>query len=869
MSYIPDHLTLKNGIAQSDFIQSSNNDLTITTAGVLKIAGGSGVEASVLLSVAGTDPDDNPIRYSFPDVNIAMPAQDQIISFNSDGTSQFINGGGGGNPNAFINSQAPTVPFAGAVLYADGDNAVNARGSNNTFLSSEGIRLYGAGLQLASVVGCDSRITQDDNCDLFLNNNSNGNIKLRCGGVLQLNGSAGGSYSLPNVNTAVPAQDQIISFNSNGTSQFINNGGGGNPNAFINSQPSTVPPANSILIADGDNAFNSRPSTVEIVSTPSINALSFTPLSNPDVSATLGYSADALILDNLDNTINRDNFISIAQNIVLTTTNSAITGNIELSAGAGVIQCNSGINIADGAGSSSNNIYKDGDGDLLINNPNGAIGLKSDKGVYIIDVVNNFETQLLTDNIGDFSIDNTSGNIGLNTVGTVNINKASDPQLNFNNADYPTQQCNIAFESATQELIIEHHSPDLASKCNIRLGTNDINIQSTFGPLQSGNINLISQNGYTFINQYKLPNINPTADGQLLSCDIDGTSSWIDVPPATIAQNTYTYWVSTVGGSDSNNGSIINPFLTIQYAIGVANALADTIPVVINVLAGVYTENLSIIRNNLAIQGANPTSPNLTYINGTVSYNVVSSDPVNFPQVSSLSNFLITNTVSHENGTIYQNSLILNNCILLPLSNVAPLSTTNTGLGVLKADETLNNSFVYIFATPITINSTNLTIANSQILNSPFFSSTTSFVNVIGSGKVSGLGAIFRNSNVSAQVSPLVVIANSIDSTGDSTFNTCSFIYNSSILDTGFGGKCGIRFNNSGSCQTYIVTNCFFKCLGATTTTGSANQFLIIQRTGAGQCSLALGNNPCQGTNTHHVPPSGSGFTKIILTNAV
>jgi hypothetical protein len=79
---------------------------------------------------------------------------------------------------------------------------------------------------------------------------------------------------------------------------------------------------------------------------------------------------------------------------------------------------------------------------------------------------------------------------------------------------------------------MEHHSPDLASKCNIRLGTNDINIQSTFSGLNAGNINLTTGiTGLTYINNYSLPNVNPTTDGQVLSANIDGTSSWVSSIP--------------------------------------------------------------------------------------------------------------------------------------------------------------------------------------------------------------------------------------------------------------------------------------------------------------------------------------------------
>ena len=885
-------------------------------------------------------------------VPTAQPFNSSIIEYQANGDCAFIPTPSGGNPASLINTNYPSTPEGGSILYMTGADAVSAIPSNNTFVSSEGIRLFGSSLQIVSVVGCDSRISQDTNCDLNINNNSEGAIKLRCGDRLKLEGRTGVSYSFPSLSFSMPNQGDIISFNSDGTSEFISNGGGGGAvNAILNTAYPTTATAGSLVVMNGGDAISSSPSSLLTADANNLNLTSTLPtlnLYNTNLNSAWGYhyySNDGnLIIDNQDNNQGTENKIIVGR-VDTEITTAQTNGDILLRCGTGLIELNGGVNIV--GGSASNNISKNGGNELLLNgenniylrsgggstfiqstggninldapfgviqcnsgallvngisnfnndvnvinssglfikdtvsnfqsniqqqedgnfrflNENGSILLQAQKGVDIGSTSSVFISKISTDDIGDMLLENLSGNIDLKPSGRVKITRPSDPQLDFINNDHPTQQCNIVFESGSQELIMENFNPDVGAKCNIRLGVNDINIDTFVGPASSGDIHLRSGSGLTFINNYSLPNVNPTEDNQIMTFDINGDSRFIN-----LTTNTYTYFVSS-NGSNSNNGSINSPYLTIQYAIDVANSISDTTSVVINVMAGSYNENLTITRTNMSIMGANATSPNLTTINGTVSYNVVSSDPVNFPQVSSLSNFLITNTVSHENGTIYQNSLILNNCILLPLSNVAPLSTTNTGLGVLKADETLNNSFVYIFATPITIDSTNLTIANSQILNSPFISSTSSFVNVIGSGKVSGFGAIFRNSNVSAQVNPLVVIANSIDSTGDSTFNTCSFIYNSGTLDTTFGGKCGIRFANTGSCQTYIVTNCFFKCLGATTTTGSSNQFLIIQRTGTGQCSLALGaNNACSGLNTHHTPTSGSGFTKIILVNAV
>ena len=71
---------------------------------------------------------------------------------------------------------------------------------------------------------------------------------------------------------------------------------------------------------------------------------------------------------------------------------------------------------------------------------------------------------------------------------------SDEPKINFNNTTYPTQLCKMAFESASQELIIEHHTPDDAKRNNIRLGTGDINIETSMG-LISGNLNLNSNSG--------------------------------------------------------------------------------------------------------------------------------------------------------------------------------------------------------------------------------------------------------------------------------------------------------------------------------------------------------------------------------------
>jgi hypothetical protein len=736
---------------------------------------------------------------------------------------------------------------------------------DNTITASDNVRLTSSTgtIVLRSAVGVDikdidtnkfTKLEQSGDNLSITNANADGyitldapNVVLRADSLTTRNTTDTINYEL-RPNQQPPGDNQTLQWQSNGQVSWIPTPVSGNPASLINTDYLNDAPTGSIFIFNGNNGTDGNPSSLLTADSTNLN-LTATPQPTLNLLRTGSPSGGSLFIDannDLQLVNNTDGNSKLITNGTMTITGSNAIQlqsqyDIQFTTGAGVGCSFNGIGSLNSSGS-----------ELVLNNADGNLLLSSKFNDVIIDTEGGGKLQV---------------NQGSEFQGDMTISKV-DPKLNFNNTDYPTQLCNIAFESATQELIMEHNSPDLASKCNIRLGTNDINIQSTFSALTAGNINLETGAGYTFINQYKLPNVNPTADGQLLSANIDGTSSWIDIPPASIPQNTYTYWVSNQG-LDTNNGSIINPFQTIAHSLTVANALADTIPVVINVLAGTYVENLTITRTNMTIIGSSATSPNLTVINGTVSFSIVSSNAITNPQVGSISNFIFFNTVSQANTTLSQNTLLINNCVLFPTSAIIPLQTSNAGGSVQKPDMTVSNSFIYIFNQPVTIDSTGIFLVNTQVTNSPLFSSTSSFFNVIGSGRWNAFGSILRNTNTSAQVGPLVLIANSVDSTSDSTVNATSFIYNSSTLDTGFGGKCGIRFANAGSCQTYIVTNSFFKCLGATTTTGSSNQFLIIQRTGAGQCSLAIGNNPCQGLNTHHVPNSGSGFTKIILVNAL
>jgi hypothetical protein len=331
-------------------------------------------------------------------------------------------------------------------------------------------------------------------------------------------------YSLPSVKPSVPAILEVL---PDGTSQFLDAAGLiGNPDALINVEPSVVPTAGTVPIFDGTNAFNVKSQSILAILNddvyvngtlrllaPSYQSSSFNMNVGENLQITNESSLGGSI--NITSTTGDINLNSQVGAVGISGSNIYLTtgGNIQLSASTSEIQFITGA----GIGCSFNSIgsINSSGSDLVVGNGSGNLQLSS-----------KFNDVIVSTEGGKFQVQQ-----GSEFQGDMTINKV-DPQLNFNNTDHPTQLCNIAFESASQELIMEHHSPDLASKCNIRLGTNDINIQSTFSGLNAGNINLTTGiTGLTYINNYSLPNVNPTTDGQVLSANIDGTSSWVSSIP--------------------------------------------------------------------------------------------------------------------------------------------------------------------------------------------------------------------------------------------------------------------------------------------------------------------------------------------------
>ena len=321
----------------------------------------------------------------------------------------------------------------------------------------------------------------------------------------------------------------------------------------------------------------------------------------------------------------------------------------------------------------------------------------------------------------------------------------------------------------------------------------------------------------------------------------------------------YNIYVSNAAGSDlTGTGVIIKPYQTIGKAMTVANAISDVNSVIINLAAGTYVENVSMTRDNIYLVGGSTSLSSATVIAGIITVDMTGT--TQSVVVGGLSSVQFTNLV-YANSVAKTQSFILTDCLIVPGLGVSGIVATDTSVGG-NGDITIQNCLIYMSDT-IAVNCSNcsLNFINTQITNNPALISAVSLVTTTGTGRVSFFGCSLIQQSTVSTVAPLVSLGASGAGAQTMTFNATILQYTSATADTGTGGKCCIRLANSSPIVSVIVINCFMICQGATTTNGSAGQFVVIQRTGAGTVTLNYGQN-LAGATANHLPAASVGLTK-------
>jgi hypothetical protein len=231
-----------------------------------------------------------------------------------------------------------------------------------------------------------------------------------------------------------------------------------------------------------------------------------------------------------------------------------------------------------------------------------------------------------------------------------------------------------------------------------------------------------------------LGNVNATNFGPILTDSITA-SSFVQCPRVTASIFSRTFYVATpetpISGTETPNGSVTNPFTSIQAAInaGAAKYPEDNIQIV--VAAGVYEGDVTISSFTTIL--ASTRNPSDTIIDGNIEIFVTSDSS---PKVVTLEGLRVNGKITCLQTYIYD--LIINNCVisLQPdsygfFSNAANLNIYMNGVQFVSMP---NASPLFISGSSLSCNIVNCSF-NATVNYSTYastFVSITNLSNVIG-----------------------------------------------------------------------------------------------------------------------------------------
>jgi hypothetical protein len=346
-------------------------------------------------------------------------------------------------------------------------------------------------------------------------------------------------------------------------------------------------------------------------------------------------------------------------------------------------------------------------------------------------------------------------------------------------------------------------------------------------------------------------------------------SKIIDLAPGTTGTNAVNYnqltfkdntefWVSAQG-SNSNNGSFLAPYQTIQYAITQAELISSVTSICnINIASGNYTENLTFNVGYVTLTGVlqSQTGNETAEITGTITIGVSGANDTFNRQVAfqglnltfGSTQFIIDNstashTVSLQDCKCFANSVFFNststapdmrlyftNCEINQTNSAFTGACITTNLGLIEFERVDLN---------LTGNSTGIVIGGTSVLNR--CSLTT-----------------IDNSNASAIMRPLLQISSS--TTATHSLGNVAFSYTGASVKT----NSDAIFINSSINTAIIMLNCVFTLLG----TASSTNFCVGYN-GTGSPTIVGVNNTSLSVNVT-LPQTVSvetGITQIQYTN--
>lgn len=327
----------------------------------------------------------------------------------------------------------------------------------------------------------------------------------------------------------------------------------------------------------------------------------------------------------------------------------------------------------------------------------------------------------------------------------------------------------------------------------------------------------------------------------------------------------YDYYVAK-NGSNTNSGSVLSPFLTIQKAIDVCEAFTDNVPRNINIYYGSYSENLTISKSRISFNGSNEGGSRADTgcsINGTITINVSSGlSDMNNNNIY-FNNLLINGLMSDTSTVVHRvaikNCYLYGNDTLLSFSPSVDYRLFVDYCYLNNEDTVSNNSLVSCLGSGM------VSFSNNQITTK----SKGHVVHIGDSCRIDVFALnVLTNSNNGADVLAICKLGSSVNNTAY-TLGQNAFIYSSTTSKSSAAPyfSCGILMDPPATKTNFynVISNTFLM-------TGLNNSLTNFAITGTRNASsfayIFYGNNT--GISSFLAPYSyqidnGSGISKNAL----
>jgi hypothetical protein len=316
--------------------------------------------------------------------------------------------------------------------------------------------------------------------------------------------------------------------------------------------------------------------------------------------------------------------------------------------------------------------------------------------------------------------------------------------------------------------------------------------------------------------------------------------------------------VSKTGSDTLGTGALAQPYLTIAKALISIAGISDTNIVTILLTPGVYTETVSVTRNNTFINGLSVNSQEVA-ITGAVS----------FTTTATTIGYIVGGIV----GITINGSLAFSSTALVPILYTALSGVINGIAGTIPltiSQTSTTNSFSFttqglvilpIDTIGVSINNTRASLVQTLVTG------TTTLIQTTGNGAFTIFGSTLTNTNATATAPPIVKLLNTVAvASGAMAINNSYLTYTSATVDTGLN-KCCVQLATT-TAATLNMTYNFLFCEGARGTNGSAGQYVVVQNPGTGTITFASGGN-FSGTTAFRFPTASAKFLKTAYVATV